>query len=231
MRSCTCRTEAGDTRITATPVKLADLPGGPAQSPLDQEPARQRATAASCTSASDRTATSARTAWTSKPDRAAIHEIDIETGQGRVFASGLRNPGRAGLAAADAASVDGRQRARRTGQRPRARLPDVGDATVGSMAGRTATTARMSIRACSRRSRTLVAKAIAPDYALGAHVASLGLAFYDRQAVACALRQRRLHRPARFVEPQTAERLQGGRSYRSRTAGPPARWRTCSPAS
>ena len=35
----------------------------------------------------------------------------------------------------------------------------------------------------------LVAKAIAPDYALGPHTASLGLAFYDRRHAAAAVRR------------------------------------------
>ena len=46
------------------------------------------------------------------------------------------------------------------------------------MAGRGRIGASMSTHACSRRTRHMVAKAIAPDYALGAHVAALGLAFY-----------------------------------------------------
>jgi glucose/arabinose dehydrogenase len=53
----------------------------------------------------------------------------------------------------------------------------------------------------------LVAKAIVPDYALGAHTASIGL--LPRQAPAGAFRGRCLHRPARFVESAAAERFQG----------------------
>ncbi len=55
----------------------------------------------------------------------------------------------------------------------------------------------------------LVAKAIVPDYALGPHTASLGLAFYDARCCQSRYRRRRLHRPARLVEPQSAQRLQG----------------------
>ena len=43
-----------------------------------------------------------------------------------VFASGLRNPERHGLGAADRRALDRRQRARRARQRPRSRLPDLG---------------------------------------------------------------------------------------------------------
>ena len=45
------------------------------------------------------------------------------------------------------------------------------------MAGPTAITASTSIPACKPQRPDLVAKAIAPDYALGAHTASLGLTF------------------------------------------------------
>ena len=65
----------------------------------------------------------------------------------------------------------------------------------------------------------LVAKAIAPDYALGAHTASLGLAFYSGKLFPPDM-ARRLHRPARLVEPQAARRLQGDlRAVRGRQAG------------
>ena len=58
--------------------------------------------------------------------RAAIWEIDRATGQHRVFASGLRNPiGMAWEPRAGALWTVG-QRARRAGQRSRARLHDVG---------------------------------------------------------------------------------------------------------
>ena len=50
----------------------------------------------------------------------------------------------------------------------------------------------------------LVAKAIKPDYGLGAHVAALGLTFYDGSTVAAAISRRRLHRLARLVEPRAA---------------------------
>ena len=67
----------------------------------------------------------------------------------------------------------------------------------------------------------LVATAIAPDYALGAHTASLGLAFAPTRA-ACrrAFTRRRLRRPARLLEPQAPQRLPGGlRAVRRRQAG------------
>ena len=73
----------------------------------------------------------------------------------------------------------------------------------------------------------LVAKAIMPDYALGSHTASLGLAFYDGELLPQRYRGRRVRRPARLVEPQAAERLQGDLRAVRRTAGRTARPRTC----
>ncbi len=65
----------------------------------------------------------------------------------------------------------------------------------------------------------LVATALAPDYALGAHTASLGLFFYQYDAFPEHYLERRLCRPARLLEPRGARRLQGGvRAVRERRA-------------
>ena len=68
-----------------------------------------------------------------------------------------------------------------------------------------------------------VAAAISPDYALGNHVAPLGLAFAQGALLPEPLRTRRVHRRARLVEPRSARRLQGGvRAVRARQAVGPA---------
>jgi hypothetical protein len=54
--------------------------------------------------------------------RACILEIDPDGGNERLYASGLRNPVGLDLGARDRHDVDGRERARRAGRRPRARL-------------------------------------------------------------------------------------------------------------
>ena len=59
--------------------------------------------------------------------RAAILEIDPGDGDARVFASGPAQSQRHGLGAADGRAVDGGERARRAGQRPGARLHDLGE--------------------------------------------------------------------------------------------------------
>ena len=72
----------------------------------------------------------------------------------------------------------------------------------------------------------LVAKAIAPDYALGSHVASLGLAFDAGANLVRRISRRRLRRRAWLVEPQAALPATRWCSCRSRTASPTASRRT-----
>ncbi|MGH6735030.1 MAG: PQQ-dependent sugar dehydrogenase [Methyloceanibacter sp.] len=110
--------------------------------------------------------------------RAAIHEIDLESGASRIFASGLRNP--VGLA------FEPESGALWTTVNERDELgsdlvPDYMTTVQDggfygwpySYFGR-----HLDPRAQPQRP-DLVAKAIVPDYALGPHTASLGLAFYD----------------------------------------------------
>ena len=54
----------------------------------------------------------------------------------------------------------------------------------------------------------LVATALVPDYALGAHTASLGLALAAGNALGPQWQSGHVRRPARLVEPQAAQRLQ-----------------------
>ena len=54
----------------------------------------------------------------------------------------------------------------------------------------------------------LVAKAIVPDYALGPHTASLGLAWSEGTTSARPVPTRHVRGPARLLEPQAAKRLQ-----------------------
>ena len=85
--------------------------------------------------------------------RAAIHELDLESGASRIFASGLRNPVGMAWEPATGSALDGGQRARRAGRRDASRLPDIGRATAASTDGPTATGARSSTTACRRTPR------------------------------------------------------------------------------
>ncbi len=64
----------------------------------------------------------------------------------------------------------------------------------------------------------LVAKAIVPDYALGSHVAALGLTWSEGNTLPAQFAERHVHRPARLMESRTAQRLQ--RRVRSVYCGP-----------
>ena len=59
--------------------------------------------------------------------RAAIWEVDVATGEKRLFATGIRNPNGMAWEPETRRAVDGRQRTRRARRRPRARLPDLGE--------------------------------------------------------------------------------------------------------
>jgi glucose/arabinose dehydrogenase len=111
-------------------------------------------------------------------DRAAIHEIDLATGTSRVFASGLRNP--VGLAfQPDSGTLWTTVNER--DELGSDLVPDYMTAVQEngfygwpySYYGR-----HLDPRVQPQRP-DLVADAIVPDYALGPHTASLGLAFYD----------------------------------------------------
>ncbi|MBI3726870.1 MAG: sorbosone dehydrogenase family protein [Burkholderiales bacterium] len=110
--------------------------------------------------------------------RAAIHEIDIATGRMRVFASGLRNAN--GLAwqpqsGALWAAVNERD------ELGNDLVPDYMTSVVdGAFYGWPYSYFGQHVDVRVKPQRPdLVAKAIAPDYALGAHTASLGLTFYS----------------------------------------------------
>ena len=145
-----------------------------------------------------------------EPRRAAILEVNPDGTGMRVFASGLRNPDGMDWEPGREDAVDGGQRARRARRRPGARLPDQRPGRGRSTAGRTPTSGRTRIRGSKGERPDLVAKAVVPDVPLGAHTASLGLAFYDGRRFPGAVPRRRVRRPARLVEPLAVRRLQGG---------------------
>ena len=86
----------------------------------------------------------------------------------RIFASGLRNPNGLGWEPADRSAVDRRQRARRARQRPGARLHDGGAGRRLLRLALQLLTASTSTTRVKPQRPDLVAKALVPDYALGA---------------------------------------------------------------
>ncbi len=110
-------------------------------------------------------------------DRAAILEIEVATGKTRVFASGLRNPvGMDWQPQGGALWVAVNERDELGSDTPPDYMTEVREG--GFYGWPYSYFGRVDTRVSPLRP-DLVATAIQPDYALGPHTASLGLAFYD----------------------------------------------------
>ena len=166
---------SGDTRITAPGVKVADLPGGPLNHHWTKD----------LTASADGTKLYATVGSNSnigengidnETNRAAVLEIDRATGKSRVFASGLRNPnGPAWQPQSGALWVVVNERDELGNDLVPDYMTSVKD---GGFYGWPYSYYGQHVDARVQPQRPdLVAKAIVPDYALGAHTASLGLAF------------------------------------------------------
>jgi hypothetical protein len=165
----------GDLKITAPGVKLADLPAGPLNHHWTKDLAASRdgsklyATIGSNSNIGEN-------GMEAEENRAAILEVDRATGKWRVFASGLRNPnGPAWQPQSGALWVVVNERDELGNDLVPDYMTSVKDGGFYgwpySYYGQ-----HVDVRVQPQRP-DLVAKAIAPDYALGAHTASLGLAF------------------------------------------------------
>jgi len=165
----------GDTKITTPGVKLADLPGGPLNHHWTKDLAaspdgsKLYATVGSNSNIGEN-------GMDAETNRAAVLEVDRATGKWRVFASGLRNPnGPAWQPQSGALWVVVNERDELGNDLVPDYMTSVKDgAFYGwpySYYGQ-----HVDVRVQPQRS-DLVEKAIVPDYALGAHTASLGLAF------------------------------------------------------
>jgi len=171
----------GDTQITAAPIKVADLPGGTLNHHWTKniiaspDGTRLYATVGSNSNI-------AENGMDKEERRAAILEIDPSTGTSRVFASGLRNPN--GLAWNPESGILW------TAVNERDELGDnlVPDYITSVQDGKfygwpySYFGQNVDTRVQPQKPE-LVATAIAPDYALGAHTASLGLAFYTGESL------------------------------------------------
>jgi glucose/arabinose dehydrogenase len=166
---------AGDTRIDAPGVKLADLPAGTINhhwtKDLTASPdgSKLYATIGSNSNVGEN-------GIEAEKDRAAVLEVDRASGSWRVFASGLRNPnGPSWQPQSGALWVTVNERDELGDDLVPDYMTSVKDgAFYGwpySYYGQ-----HVDVRVDPQRP-DLVAKAIPPDYALGAHTASLGLTF------------------------------------------------------
>lgn len=172
--------QTGQTRITATPAKVADLPAGRNHHWTKSLVASRDGSRLYVGVGSN--SNIGENGLDEEVDRAAILEIDPATGARRVFASGLRNPvglawnpedGRLWVAVneRDALGDD--------------LVPDYMTAvTPGGFYGWPWSYYGQNVDARVTPARPdMVARAIKPDYALGSHTASLGLTFYTGAAM------------------------------------------------
>jgi glucose/arabinose dehydrogenase len=168
--------KAGETSITASGTKLAELPGGPINhhwtKNIVASPDGTKLYAAIGSNSNV-----GENGMENEVNRAAILEIDIVTGKTRVFASGIRNPvGMAWNPQSGALWTAVNERDEIGNDLVPDYMTSVQDGGFYgwpySYFGQTVDTRVKPPRP------DLVAKAIKPDYALGAHTASLGLTFY-----------------------------------------------------
>ena len=169
--------EEGQTAITAPGTKLADLPGGPINHHWTKSLVASRDGSKLYVGVGSNSNV-AENGMEAEERRAAILEIDRATGQSRVFASGLRNPvGMDWQPTSGTLWVAVNER------------DELGDDLVpdymtsvreGGFYGWPYSYFGQHVDERIEPQRPdLVATALVPDYALGAHTASLGLVFYD----------------------------------------------------
>jgi glucose/arabinose dehydrogenase len=168
--------KTGETSITAKGTKVIDLPAGINHHWTKNVIAAPDGKKLYVTVGSNSNA--AENGMPAEEGRAAIWEVDVASGKGRVFASGLRNPN--GLA------FQPQSKALWTAVNERDELgndlvPDyITSVKDGGFYGWPYSYYGQHVDDRVKPQRPeLVAKALVPDYAVGAHTASLGLAFYD----------------------------------------------------
>lgn len=179
--------ESGDTQIQSPPIKVIDLPGGPLNHHWTKNViASKDGSKLYVTVGSNSNV--AENGMDKEEGRAAIWEVDRATGQHRIFASGLRNPN--GMA------WEPRSGALWTAVNERDEIgsdlvPDyITSVKDGAFYGWPFSYygQHVDIR-IEPQNPDLVAKAITPDYAVGPHTASLGLAFAEGNKLPAQFRE------------------------------------------
>ena len=161
--------EAGQTRITEEPRKLLDTkPGGHWTRNLILSPDGSKLYVAVGS-----VGNIAEGGMEREEGRACIHEIDLQTGASRIYASGLRNPvGMAWEPTTGALWTVVNERDGLGDETPPDYLTSVAD---GGFYGWPYCYWGKTVDDRVPQDAAMVAKAIQPDYALGGHTASLGL--------------------------------------------------------
>ncbi len=169
--------KTGDTKITAPGVKIADLPAGPINHHWTKSLIASRdGTKLYATVGSNSNV--AENGMENEVNRAAILEIDRASGRSRLFASGLRNPNGMGWQPQSGALWTAVNERDEIGSDL---VPDyMTSVKDGAFYGWPYSYYGQHVDTRVKPPRPdMVAKAIAPDYALGPHTASLGLTFYE----------------------------------------------------
>jgi glucose/arabinose dehydrogenase len=176
----------GDLQVQGTGTKVFDLPGGPINHHWTKNVvASPDGTKLYATVGSN--SNIGENGMAAEEGRAAIWEYDLASGKPRIYASGLRNP--SGLdfePVTGALWTDVNERDEIGADLPPDYMTSVKD---GGFYGWPYSYWGQHVDARVKPQRPdLVAKAITPDYALGAHTASLGLTFYKADAFPAAYR-------------------------------------------
>ena len=175
----------GQTSISAAPVKVVDLPAGPINHHWTKsliastDGSKLYVTVGSNSNAGER-------GVEAEVGRAAIWEVDPRTGSHRVFASGLRNPNGMGWSAEGGALWTVVNERDEIGSDL---VPDyLTSVKDGAFYGWPYSYYGQHVDDRVKPPRPdLVARALSPDYALGSHVAPLGMTFSEGNALPVAL--------------------------------------------
>ncbi len=177
--------ETGQTRITAPALPVTDLPGGPINHHWTKniiaspDGSKLYATVGSNSNVGEN-------GMEAEAGRAAIWEVNLQTGEKRLFATGLRNPNGMGWVPQTGALWTVVNERDEIGSDL---VPDyLTSVKDGAFYGWPYSYYGQNVDVRVQPPRPdLVAKAMAPDYALGSHVAPLGLAFSEGNALTPAL--------------------------------------------
>ena len=177
--------ETGQTQITAAGVPVTDLPGKPLNHHwtkniiASKDGSKLYATVGSNSNVGEN-------GMEIEAGRAAIWEVDLQTGQKRLFASGLRNPNGMGFSPEDGRLWTVVNERDEIGSDL---VPDyLTSVQEGAFYGWPYSYYGQNVDVRAKPPQPdLVAKAVAPDYALGSHMAPLGMAFSDGKSFAAPL--------------------------------------------
>ena len=171
----------GDLQITSPGQKVADLPAGPINHHWTKNVIAD-ATGSRLYVTTGSNSNVAENGMDKEENRAAILEVDPASGKTRVFASGLRNPnGMAWQATSGTLWTVVNER----DEIGNDLVPDyLTSVREGAFYGWPYSYYGQHVDVRVKPQRPdLVASAVPPDYSLGSHTASLGLAFYDAEAL------------------------------------------------